>query len=133
MLPEKYIFRTKASSRKFWAWDPPLPISDRRIILCRKHYGKTSLSRKPPHPEMVVHMNGPHNGVPVPNARHNGSHPQYSDKIRDELLRWNGEFPNATPDQAAQKLRQWQQALKNQIENSTHNINDIIPPQIPPL
>ncbi len=81
----------------------------------------------------VFHMNSPHNGVPVPNTRHNGSHPEYSIKIRNELLRWDLAFPNATPDQAAQRLRQWQQALKNQIENSTQHINDIIPPQIPPL
>lgn len=77
-------------------------------------------------------MNGPHNGVPVPNTRHNGSHPAYSQKIEDELIRWNLAFPNATPDQAAQRLRQWQQALKNQIGNSTQHINDIIPPQYQP-
>ncbi|MBX2929421.1 MAG: AHH domain-containing protein [Saprospiraceae bacterium] len=81
----------------------------------------------------VFHMNGPHNGVPVPNTRHNGSHPAYSQEIEAELLRWDDAYPNATPDQAAQRLRQWQQTLKSQIENSTQHINDIIPPQIPPL
>jgi hypothetical protein len=77
-------------------------------------------------------MNGPHNGVPVPNTRHNGSHPQYSDKIETEMNRWFDAYPNATPDQAAQSLRTWQQQLRNQINNSTQIINDIVPPSIPP-
>ncbi|HMN90603.1 MAG TPA: AHH domain-containing protein [Saprospiraceae bacterium] len=79
----------------------------------------------------VFHMNGPHNGVPMPTTRHNGNHPDYSNLIEQRMNRWFDDYPNATPDQAAQSLRTWQQQLRHQIENSTQNINNIIPPNIP--
>lgn len=81
---------------------------------------------------IVFHMNAHHNGVPLPTTRHNGSHPQYSARIQTEMNRWLGDYPNATPAQAAQSLRTWQMDLKNLIETSNQHINNIVPPAIPP-
>jgi hypothetical protein len=79
----------------------------------------------------VFQMNGPHNGVPVSNMYHNGPHQQYSEAIQAELNRWHGLYSGVSPEVASQKLRQWQQALKDQIANSSEHINSIVPPLIP--
>jgi len=78
-------------------------------------------------------MNGPQNGVPVPTPRHNGSHPTYSTLVRERMDTWNNAHLNATPEQAAQKLREWQHQLETLINNSTEHINNIVPPIISPL
>jgi hypothetical protein len=81
----------------------------------------------------TFHMNGPQNGVPVPTPRHNGSHPTYSTLVRERMDTWNNAHLNATPEQAAQKLREWQHQLETLINNSTEHINNIVPPIISPL
>ncbi|PSR14455.1 MAG: hypothetical protein DA408_13055 [Bacteroidetes bacterium] len=79
------------------------------------------------------HMNMPSNGFPVHTSRHTGNHGSYSTRITQELQRWTNSNPNATAEQAATALSQWQMLLKNAIGASTSgpNINTIILPTIP--
>ncbi len=76
------------------------------------------------------HMNHANNGVPVPNTRHNGKHPAYSQLIFERFEEFRSTYPNATPDQTANSIQQWLQWLKNEIQNSAAHINDFVPPEI---
>ncbi|MFM9947165.1 MAG: AHH domain-containing protein [Saprospiraceae bacterium] len=81
----------------------------------------------------AFHMNELFNGISLPTSRHSGYHTLYSGRIQARLNEWHNAFPNATPAQAAEKLRDWLTGLKNTINTSTAHINDIVPPVIPPL
>lgn len=77
------------------------------------------------------HMNMPDNGWPVPSNRHMGNHQTYSDRIEARMDEWLNDNQNATREQAASVLAQWQQSLKALIDNSTANINNLPVPSIP--
>ncbi|MCR9134180.1 MAG: AHH domain-containing protein [bacterium] len=79
------------------------------------------------------HMNMPSNGWPVHKSRHTSNHQNYSDQIFDELEDWMLANPNASPEEAATALAQWQIALKNTIGDNPSNpsINTIDLPAIP--
>jgi len=79
----------------------------------------------------AFHPNEVFNGVNLPTTRHQGSHGSYDDRITQRLNEWAIQNHSATPEQAAKSIKQWLQTLKNQIENSTAHIKDIVPPVIP--
>ena len=79
----------------------------------------------------AFHLNDLSNGINMPNTRHSGSHPNYSNLIRQRMDDWHAAHPNATPDQVSQSLVQWGQQIKTLINSSSGNINNIIPPPIP--
>jgi hypothetical protein len=80
---------------------------------------------------IVFHPNEVFNGISLPISRHHGDHSAYSTAITNRLNQWEIANPNASPQQAASSIRQWLQGLKAQIENTTAQINDIVPPPIP--
>lgn len=82
--------------------------------------------------DVVYHPNHVNNGISLPLSRHSGPHDDYSNWIESRLNDWNLANPDATPDEAATALTQWQQRLWNQISDSVEHINDIVPPPITP-
>ena len=79
------------------------------------------------------HMNMPANGWPVHTSRHAGNHQGYSDEILAKLTEWDNLHPDATSEQAATAIAQWQILIKNTIGNSATgpNINNLDLPDIP--
>ncbi|MCB9275620.1 MAG: AHH domain-containing protein [Lewinellaceae bacterium] len=79
------------------------------------------------------HMNMPANGWPLHTSRHTGNHQVYSDEITAKLDQWLRDNPDATPEQAATALAEWQAMLKNLIGQSSSgpNINNLDLPDIP--
>ncbi len=78
------------------------------------------------------HMNMPANGWPVHKNRH-GSHPNYSTQIDQRLSEWLSNNPNATNEDAAKSIWQWQNQIRAQIGVSSNGpkLNDIILPPVP--
>lgn len=82
--------------------------------------------------DKAFHPNEVFNGISLPESRHLGSHSNYDNLITQRLEEWRLiYYNNATPEQAANSIRQWLQTLKSQIQTSTAHINNIVPPSIP--
>jgi hypothetical protein len=79
------------------------------------------------------HMNMPHNGLGVDISRHSGSHPTYSAILEDRMDNWVTNHPNATNEQAAVAMYNWQSSIRNIIDNSSTSVNSFGPADIPPI
>ncbi len=75
----------------------------------------------------AFHPSDPFNGINVSNTRHLGSHPAYSNRIRQFLTELNDRNPNMTNNDALTQVEEFVQNLRNIIINNPNTrINDLI-------
>lgn len=78
-------------------------------------------------PDLIFHMNEFANGIPLSSAIHAGDHLNYNARIKIHLDDILDEYPNMTPDQAAEHLRNLINRIRAKInQDQTTHINELI-------
>lgn len=121
----KVVFSHHGTYRRIW--NTPSHLVGHHMIPQKfwDHQVLQKAARANPNQKTPFHMNAPENGYNISPSRHSGSHSNYSDRIEQRIEQWHAVNPNATPEQTAEAIGEFQVALRNFLNSTTGNINNL--------